>query len=615
MAQAKALKLNSFQLEASGKHFDRNLIILAPPGSGKTLTLIHRIFNLITRHQVNLGEILTLTFTNKAAEELRSRLERMISINIKEITICTFHSLGNYIVNSHYSKVGFSSVPKLLEGKPEIDFLSLTLLEFLKDNCISIQNEASKSPLGAFKNISRTIDPKSFAYDYKKEIKAILNIVPLTKGDKAYMKTQGPNYEKFIKYYNLKLKQAGLIDYIDMLRLSAKIFKNNPDIQEIDSSIKKYILVDEFQDTSKPQMRLLNEISKNNTKLTVCGDDDQTIYKFCGVSDRIFFDFQEKYSAKVLVLKENYRSTRSILEPCIKLINHNTNRYRKNIVTSNHQGNQVIYNEFIDDNAECNFVAEEIKKLHTNQGIPYLNIAVLCRVKTLLNRFMKGLAQNGIPTVSAKSKPLTKDENFLMSFIAFVLNKNNEDALKCVLSYKKFRISPKKRSLLAQGDMYNSLIKLSSTNPSFEKIIELIEDMEMVIDEITPTIFIRMLISKLKLDVNRLFYYGESIMSLGKEGLIEFMNIVDEIVREKRDFVDCSTIHSAKGKEWDVVFVIRVNELVLPVRSFNDGNIEEERKVAYVAMSRSKKYLYVSWVASEESWIGPRSRFVNEMMG
>lgn len=611
MANTNTVRLNSFQLDASQSYFNENLMILAPPGSGKTLTLIHRIYNLITTNKVKPRDIIALTYTKKAAEELEFRLNEFEDLNIYGISISTFHKLGNSIVKQYYNSAGFNDKPQVINGKKEWSFICSSLLEFFSQNQIQITDK-DYDAFKNFKNMHMSMSEYQIQENYSKYLYNLSTVISRCKSNAKFMNRESVRVRDFISFYNQKLKKKNYIDFCDQITLATKILNENHQAREY-YRCKKYILVDEFQDTTKYQMDLLNAFITNTSRITVFGDDDQTIFSYAGVSSDIFSNFEREFNPRIVKLEENYRTTGNILKACNSLIENNEERFTKNVFTQNPMGNEIFYNECHTIEDECVFVAEKIKYFHREMNIPYKNIAILYRTNQICNEIEPYLKNAGIPCNKKNAIYLTRGEKNIVSCIKFFLDNSDEASLRKILEMPLWKISKTKIGKLEKGCMYESLLEQSQNYNSFTNVIEFIDCFQKQMENYSPSSFIYRISEKLDIKIKQLKTFAQSIQSVGKDG---FMSFIEQIVLNEVSFdsISLSTVHKAKGKEWEVVFVVRANDGVMPVWGLSFGNCEEERRIAYVAMSRSKKELIVSWIGTNECKSAIKSRFIDEMI-
>ena len=598
------------------------ILVLAGAGSGKTRVLTTKLAYLVNEKGINPYNILAITFTNKAAKEMKERAFKMLGSDAYRMQISTFHSLGLLLIRENYEKLGFDKNFTILDSDD-----SLTIIKkILKD---------------------MNLDPKLY------NPRAIRNKISSAKNElmdsNYYSRFVNSEYEEIVlevfKRYEKKVIKNNSMDFDDLLLLPIKLFKEYPDVLEEYQNRFKYILVDEYQDTNEAQYILIKMLSKKYKNICVVGDLDQSIYGFRGANFRNILNFEKDYpDAKVVPLEENYRSTGNILNVANDIIKHNKQRKEKNLWTKNDDGPKIRYHRAYDEKDEANYVMEEIKRLIIN-GEPKSSIAVLYRTNAQSRNMEEALLRENIPykVVGSFYFYNRKEIKDLISYLKLIYNHNDDVSLMRIINVPKRQIGPKTIENLATKavDKGVSLYEAidSGKELEFKKLIEKIEkeSENISLTELVEMILVesgmrkelesaKTLESEVRLEnleefksITKNFEENNGVISL-EEFLLE-ISLVSDIEEHKNnnDVVTLMTIHSAKGLEFDHVFIIGLEEGLFPhINSFNSSDeIEEERRLCYVAVTRARKTLTL--VNAERRMLygntncNPPSRFISEI--
>lgn len=592
--------LNADQYKAATSEINSHLLIIAPPGSGKTTTLANRVSYLLSTG-IPPSQILLLTFTNKAASEIKSRIKSLITADIKNLTIGTFHKLGLKILRKYPFKSNLPYNFKVISGNALGKLVVEVINDFLQENKFSeLEGQEGLSE----EELNEQIDFIQSTTVSLSDIKYLVGLVSRAKVDKLFMQGLPKAFFRFFCAYNKKLQENSCIDFSDMLYLPYTTLEVYRDILRNYQSLYKYILVDEFQDCNQIQISLLKLIG-GKAKITVCGDDDQCIYSWLGISQSIFTDFEAEFKPIKVVLSENYRSTPTIISHFTSLIRFNENRVDKEITTKNPDGPEVHFVECRYPKEEINFLIEKIKELVKNQQAEYKEIAILFRLNRIFQEIFGVLKTAGLPVRKIRKNNFDMNESKVICYLKAGLDQNDNKSLKKILNFPKRKIGKKILKKIQENDVYNSVLANLKV-PALNKFFQVMEALKADIDVYTPYEVIQRLLEKLKILAPSLLANSEKYSGVGREGLSYFLSDIGE---NPGNFITLSNIHQAKGKEWDAVFVIRMNEKVLPL---SKSLLEEERRLAYVACSRSRKHLYVSCVKSPGYKMYP-SLFVEEL--
>ena len=574
------------------------LLILAGAGSGKTRVLTTKIAYLIEECGVSPYSILAITFTNKAACEMRDRIFAQIGVKAKGAQISTFHSFGVRILSDYFDKLGYQKNFVIMDS----------------DDSLSIIKKILKN---------KGLDPKSYNPN------AIRNKISSCKNEMMdyadYEKFAIGDYEKVIyevfKEYQTTLKDNNSIDFDDLLLLPIKLFKEHPNVLKAYQERFQYVLIDEYQDTNETQYILSKMICAKYKNICCVGDEDQSIYSFRGANYRNILNFEKDYpNAKVIKLEQNYRSTTNILNAANDVIKHNKDRKDKNLWSTKGEGDLITYYRAFNGIDEAQYVTREIKKL-INDGIEYQNIAVLYRTNAQSHTIEEELLKDSIPYrivggVGFYSRKEIKD---VLAYLRLIYNSKDNISLLRVINVPKRGIGNKTISnLIEKANRENKSICdviESGKELAFKEMIEklraqsetltLTELVDRVLDvtgikaeyenEKTLDADIRLEnLEELK-TVTRTFEEREGIVSL-EDFLLE-VSLVTDVNEYDKDpnKVSLMTVHSVKGLEFPYVFIVGLEEGLFPhVNSLlNDSELEEERRLMYVAITRAKDKLYI----------------------
>lgn len=590
------MQLNSEQ-EKAVNHIDGPMLVLAGAGSGKTKVLTSRIANLI-ENGVSPYNILAITFTNKAAKEMKDRVVRLIGSSANNIQISTFHSLGLKILKENYSLLGYERNFTIIDSDDVLTIIKKIMkeLNLSKDyyNPRELRNKISSA-----KNEMMEVDAFSkVEFDH--------NVV-----------------EVYKRYVN-KLKNGNSVDFDDLLILPIRLFKNYPSKLEEYQDKYRYILIDEYQDTNEAQYVLSKMLSSKYRNIFVVGDNDQAIYAFRGANYKNILNFEKDYlEAKTILLEENYRSTKTILNAANSVIKNNRERKDKNLWSNNDEGGKIKYRVVANEKEEASFVGTEIKEL-INKGIKEEDIAVLYRTNAQSRVIEEEMLKKNIKykVVGSFYFYNRKEIKDLLCYLRLINNHKDDVSFLRVINTPKRGIGEKTIDNLTNYATENNLSLYESITSGkeleFKKLIEeLTKDSETLsltelIDNILEKSGMKkeLTSSKLLEDEIRLENLNEfkSITKSYEEeyGSATLSDFLDEIslvsdMTEHQDGtnrVSLMTVHSVKGLEFDYVFIVGMEEGIFPhYNAINDGGtsaIEEERRLCYVAITRAKKELTIT---------------------
>lgn len=617
-------ELNNEQFEAVSSEEKYNRVI-AGAGSGKTRVLTYRIAYLIDHFQVKPWNILAITFTNKVANEMRNRVIKLLPYVEKDITIRTFHSFAAYFLRIEIGSINFPTSFTIFD---EEDQLSL-----IKDIA---------SELG-FKK-SDPIVKKAVNYISGKKLRSLYPDDITIKNE--FFEGERDCLEIYSRYEESKNNMYAL-DFDDLLLKTNQILTDFPDIRLKWQRKIQHILIDEFQDTNDVEYKLVKLLTCPATSLYVVGDPDQTIYTWRGANQDIILNLEKDYQGiKTTILDRNYRSTQTILNSANKLIAHNKFRVPKNLYTENNKGEQIIVKSSSSTNAEAEYVAREIQKLHNVDKIPYNDIVLLYRSNYVTVDFESALMNHQIPyRIFGGQKFYQRAEiKDVLAYFRLISNPNDDVSFKRIYNVPRRGVGDSSFDTLSKEakeyhqSLYNYVLSCDIDNTdlppkainALKRMVVVIEKTKADIDkneEVFSKILEDMLtsfgyydyllkeddgddrIDNVKALFSQLRYYLKNNPESSFDEYLQNIALVsgqDELV--DGDFVNMMTVHTAKGLEFPVVFIIRFNDGVFPsARSRDEAGfkgLEEERRLAYVAMTRAKERLYLSCAGGYNYVIG-----------
>lgn len=588
-------KLNDKQKEAV-MHVDGPCLVLAGAGSGKTRVLTERIVNLIN-NGVSPYNILAITFTNKAAREMRERVYNSIEEEANKIFIGTFHSLGLKIVRENASVIGYSNNVTILDR----DDVNTLIKRFMKELNLDTDHYPVKSILN---KISFAKNEGLSPEEFDKFAKAPLDMAAC----------------KVYKMYESALKRSNSVDFDDLLILPLRIFKKDKSVLEKYQEHFKYILVDEYQDTNMVQYDMCKLLASKYRNLFVVGDMDQSIYsfRFANYMNVINFEKDNK-DAKVIVLDENYRSTNNILNAANDVIKNNKERKEKNLWSSKGDGDKIKYIRCDNEQEEASTVVRLTKEL-LDKGEKPSEIAVLYRTNGQSRVFEEAFLKENIPfkIVGSYFFYNRKEIKDLISYMHLIYNNNDDASLERVINVPRRGIGSKTierlRSEASISDKSMFEVVSSGKELGFKNlIIDLTNeskntDLVGLVDVILDKTGIRKeleekndLESEIRLEnLNEFKSIALAFQEKGIFSLEEFLENISLVsdkneYKEVDDGINLMTLHSAKGLEFNDVFLVGMEEGIFPHnRSFeSESELEEERRLCYVGITRAKEHLWL----------------------
>ena len=631
--------LNASQKEAI-ESIRGPVLIMAGAGSGKTRVLTYRYAHLVKTYQVDVENILAITFTNKAAEEMKSRISDLLNLDRSPKWVSTFHSLCVKILRIHGDKLGFNRNFSIYDQSDS----NKLVRNCMSENNIDLKQYSPKRIQAHISNLKNNmINPKK-ALEYAD-----------TFFDVKVAEIYG-SYEK-------KLKQANSMDFDDLLLKTVELFENFEQVLDFWSKKFQFIMVDEYQDTNFVQYKLVELLGSNNKNVCVVGDSDQSIYAFRGADIRNIIEFEKDFeNAKIIQLEKNYRSTKKILNLANQIISNNERTIEKNLWTDNEEGLDVDSIQFRSERDEANWVSSEIKKiLEENKND---DVAVFYRTNSQSRLFEEELRKNNISykvlgSVRFYDRKEIKD---MISYLKFILNDNDMVSFERVVNVPRRGIGDSTIGKIKESmDKFNeNLSQILNKTDTIENIspriknnlsefYKLIQDLKSIAIQ-GPSKTIEAILNKTGYRED-LIKEGTLESQMRLENIEELMNSafnfenlneleIDEpftLMREylesialfadtdelaESDRVTLMTLHNAKGLEFPYVFMTGMEENLFPHERSTQGGkkeIEEERRLCYVGITRAEKKLYLTYSWSRTLWGGTTynlpSRFIEEGKG
>ncbi|MCH5252536.1 MAG: DNA helicase PcrA [Lachnospiraceae bacterium] len=631
--------LNEKQREAV-LHFEGPLLILAGAGSGKTRVLTHRIAYLIEEHQISPYNILALTFTNKAANEMRERVDNIVTYGAQNIWVSTFHSTCVRILRRYIDHLGYDRQFTIYDTDDQ--------KVLMKDICKHLNIDTKKYRERTFLNaISSAKNELKTPEQYTTEV------------EKEYNKRI---FGTVYKEYQKRLKHNNALDFDDLIMLTVELFRSNAEVLDYYQQRFQFILVDEYQDTNTAQFTFLSLLASRYQNLCVVGDDDQSIYKFRGANIYNILSFEKVFPAtKVIRLEQNYRSTKNILAAANEVIKNNTMRKDKALWTEAEEGAPISYGRYDNEYEEAAGIAADIHQAAREEGKNYSDFAILYRTNAQSRVFEEKLVYEGIPyriigSINFYARREIKD---LLCYMKTVNNSADDIAIKRVINIPKRGIGQTTISRITdyalenEISFYDALCQVDSIPgcgravSGIHSFVDLIEEfrkklrdatysLEDLLNEIIDsTGYVRLLqaedsveaesrIENIDSLLNKVVQYEEDCEEEPTlNGLLEEIALVADIdtVSEDANQVLLMTLHSAKGLEFPYVYMCGMEENIFPgaMAVFGDDptELEEERRLCYVGITRAKKKLTLTSanqrMRNGEINFNRPSRFINEI--
>ncbi len=605
------------------------VLVLAGAGSGKTRVLTSRIAYLVEEKGVSPRAILAITFTNKAANEMKERLSRILDVS--GMWVCTIHSMCVRILRDFATEVGITSNFSIYSETERSNIIKKSFQECTFEDEKLLKNV--KFHIANAKMLGYSPERYGEEYAGEHDIDKIVTVY---------------------KRYQAHLRENNSLDFDDLLNETRKLLLTNEDAREYLSGKFRYVLVDEFQDTNAVQYEIVRLLASSHGNLFAVGDDDQSIYGWRGAKIENILNFEKDFKdAKVFKLERNYRSTKRILELANAVIKNNGRRKKKTLWTENDEGDKVRVFEAEEESGEARFVAQQISLL-LRQGYQYSDFAILMRLNALTRSFEQEFTSDAIPyKVFGGFKFFERKEiKDLLAYLRVINNPLDSEALVRIINFPKRGIGARTIDALQEYafqeelSVYDALFDLdelgfnSGTRAKLSEFYRLIKNWIIESQELPVNELVRNIVADTGM---RLAYSDDSDDSINKLANIEeFINSVDEYCRlnpeatltdylnqvtlssdtddmDDSDYVTLATVHSVKGLEFKCVFVIGLEENIMPVSraSGNGAEMEEERRLMYVAITRAKEKLYFTRSKSRYMYgkrePAMRSRFLKEL--
>ena len=630
-------KMNDKQAEAV-QTTEGPLLVMAGAGSGKTRVLTHRVAYLIEEKGINPWNILAITFTNKAAREMRERIDKLIGEGAEEIWVSTFHALCVRILRRDGEKIGYN-------------------------RGFTIASSSEQRTLMKHIMADLNIDPKKY------NPRAILSAISNAKNDlltpEQYQEQASGMFEDLVAKayveYQDRLQQDQAMDFDDLIMKTIDLFKEAPAVLEFYQRKFKYIHVDEYQDTNEAQYELVNMLAKASRNLCVVGDADQSIYGWRGANMENILNFEKDYpDATVIKLEQNYRSTKTILEAANKVIENNVNRKAKTLWTENAQGEKIHYYRGNTDSDEAYFVVKAIKEQMQQKGRQYRDFAILYRTNAQSRKIEETFVKANIPYKLVGAHKFYERKEILDVLAYLRLATNPQDSL----SFERVVNSPKRgigatsmQKLQNFADLHGISLEEAAENVAlteikgkavnelqkFAQLIRKLHDLEEKesVTELTEDI-LEMTGYRAELEKTKSLENQSRL-----ENLDEFLTVTKQfdaqwqpedgesdpfadfladlaLVSDQDDVDDSNevtlmTLHAAKGLEFPVVFLMGMEEGIFPLSraQMDEDELEEERRLAYVGITRAQQELYITNALSRMLYgkrqINAASRFITEI--
>lgn len=628
--------LNKEQKEAVF-HTEGPLLLLAGAGSGKTRCLTHRIAYLIDEMGVKPWNILAITFTNKAAGEMRERVNRLVDYGADQVWVSTFHSMCVRILRRHIDRIGFANEFTIYDT----DDQKTVMKNICKRLDINTKIYKERALLGA---ISSAKDELIGVREYELDAANDMN---------------QRTYAKVYREYQETLQKNNALDFDDLIVKTVELFKSCPEILDSYQERFQYIMVDEYQDTNTAQFELVRLLAQKNRNLCVVGDDDQSIYKFRGANIRNILDFEKYFpEAKVIKLEQNYRSTQSILDAANAVISNNERRKDKALWTERGNGELVHFRQFDNAYEEAEYIADDVCRKVRKQGAQYKDFAVLYRTNAQARLLEERMIMEGVPynVVGGTNFYARAEIKDILAYLKTIDNGRDDVAVRRIINIPKRGIGAvsvekiedyaqmRDISLYDAMELADEIMSLGKTAAKVRPFVQLIRELRKASSELTIAELIQEIVEKIQYaqylqdnddesaedriaNVDELITKAVAYQEMHDEAnLTEFLAevaLVADIdkVEDDDNRVLLMTLHSAKGLEFPNVYLAGMEDGLFPGQSAiwtNDQeDIEEERRLAYVGITRAMNDLTLTCARSRmirgETQYNPVSRFVREI--
>ena len=586
-------------------------LVIAGAGSGKTKVLTHKIAYLISEKKVKPWNILAITFTNKAANEMKERVEKIVGDVAQEIWMGTFHSICVRILRKYIDRIGFDTSFLIFDTSDQ----KTVVKECLKTLKIDDKMFTDRSVLSEISNAkNEMLTPKEYVVKYA--------------GDYRREKI-GQVYE----LYQKRLKENNAIDFDDIINDTIQILSENPDVLQYYTEKFKYVLVDEYQDTNKAQFMLVSILASRYGNITVVGDNDQGIYSFRGADITNILNFEKDFpGTKIIKLEQNYRCTGNILKAANAVIKHNENKYEKKLWTENEEGSLSCLYQAEDEYDEANYIVQQINHLKTEEYLKPSDFVILYRMNAQSRAIEDILRRENIPykVVGGVKFYERKEIKDVIAYLRLIHNPSDNLSLKRIINEPKRGIGKTSLDNIQQvsdeqGVSMYEIIKhadefgFNRIKANALEFIALIEELRVKREELSISELIKQVLKKS--GYTRALELENTVEAETRlQNLEEFLTVAIEFEEESADntlaeflesitltsdidgmedsenSVTLMTLHSAKGLEFPVVFLVGMEEGIFPgYQSMGEPReLEEERRLFYVGITRAKQFLYLT---------------------
>ena len=609
-------------------------LVIAGAGSGKTKVLTHKIAYLISEKYVKPWNIIAITFTNKAANEMKERISNIIGDAANDLWMGTFHSICVKILRKYIDRIGFEHSFLIFDTSDQKTLIKECLKELKIDDKL-FTDRAVMSEISNGKN--EMLEPKAYqtkyAGDYRKEI-----------------------IGKIYELYQQRLKENNALDFDDIINYAIKVLTENPDVLEYYTEKFKYVLVDEYQDTNKAQFMLVSILASKYGNITVVGDNDQGIYSFRGADITNILNFEKDFpGTKIIKLEQNYRCTGNILKAANAVIKHNDNKYEKKLWTANDEGELPSIYQAEDEYDEATYIVSQINHLKTEEYYKYSDFVVLYRMNSQSRAIEDILRREDIPykIVGGLKFYERKEIKDIIAYLRLIYNPSDNISLKRIINEPKRGIGKTSLDNIQQiaeqnGISMYEIIKnaeqygLNRVKANADEFINLIEELRVKQNELSISELIKETLNKS--GYTKALELENSVEAESRiQNLEEFLTVAIEFeeefadntlgeflenitlssdidnVEDAENSVTLMTLHSAKGLEFPTVFLVGLEEGIFPgYKSIGEENaLQEERRLFYVGITRAKEHLYLT-CAKRRTIFGSTSynaisRFVKEI--
>ena len=610
------------------------MLVFAGAGSGKTRVLTYKIAHLIENAGLPPENILAVTFTNKAAQEMKSRVFDIVKRDLDGITIGTFHSIGAMILRKEIKLIDYENNFVIYDSSDSRSLVKKVIKKLNLD--------------------IKLYDPKSIQYKIssaKNLLQSPDDVLKLS-NEREFIKK---NFVEIYRNYQRSLKENNALDFDDLLTLPLQIFEENPKRLEFYQNKFQYVLVDEYQDTNKPQFELIYQLTKNNKDIFVVGDDDQSIYGWRGADISNILNFNESFSnATVIKLEQNYRSTQNILNAAWSVVSRNINRSEKKLWTENKEGEKISVLHGYNERDESLKVFNKINEIKNSQNSSFKDFVILYRTnaqsRPIEHVFMSNSMHNNYHIVGGTKFYERKEIKDLIAYLRLFVNNKDTVSFDRIINFPPRGIGKTSLDKIYDSDLsplnaiknidnfslgkkqkksfndFSDFVKLFSDKSQSEKPSEIVKDL---IDELKLKDYYQN--QKTPDSLDRWRNIEEFVSSIVENEVIDSKMLLSDYLEEislltdvdswstQQDKVTLMTIHSAKGLEFKYVFIVGMEDGLFPsIRPFDDEDIEEERRLFYVGLTRAHERVFLSYAKmrrkfGSEPMPSIKSRFLMEL--